>query len=203
LFTEENIRSYFGAYGKILDVKMLDEENTGGICLITFEDFDSSDRVLLDSPHYLNKQILLIHKYTQPEYVSGLSQFRFIDSARAKTIQKWYPFVRNLTDLIHPLTIMYKTQLALIRLNISKQISTQKQNVNQSREEFSEFENQLNNIKQDLICLSQTNQQLQEQIEEKHSKNQEFKKHILAQIEEQKKKNQLLEEKIRMIDKNT
>jgi hypothetical protein len=62
-----------------MDLKMLEEENTGGICFITFEDFDSSDRVLLDGPHYLNGQLLSINKYTPPEYICSLSQYRSID----------------------------------------------------------------------------------------------------------------------------
>lgn len=181
-------------------MKILDEENTGGICLITFEDFDSSDRILLDSPHHLNKQILIIHKYTQPEYICSLSQYRPIDSMRAQQIRKWFPLVRNLTDLIHPLTMMYKTQIALIRFSNDKQISVQKQNVNQSREEFSGLENQVNCTKQDLINLSKTNRQLRQQIGENQRKNQDLKKSILAQIEEQKKINQSLEDKLRNLD---
>jgi len=182
---------------------MLDEENTGGICFITFEDFDSSDRVLLDGPHYLNGQLLSIHKYNPPEYISSLSQYRFIDQTKAHEIKRWYPLVRNLTDLIRPIEILYKTQLALIKYNLNKQISINNQNLNQTKENLVEFENKSNNLKQDLIQLSYLNEELKKQINENERKNETNKNQYEYQIEQQRQRNQLLLNAIQDLQENS
>jgi hypothetical protein len=181
---------------------LLEEENTGGICLITFEDFDSSDRVIIDGPHYLNGQLLIINKYTPPEYICSLSQYRFIDSTNAHEIKRWFPIVRNLTDLIRPLECLYKTQLALIKYNLNKQISIGEQSLNQTKENLLEFENKYNSAKQDLIKLCDANEKLIEEIEEKERKNEILKNEYECQIEEQRKKNQELQDAINRLEDN-
>jgi len=186
-----------------MDLKMLEEEDTAGICLITFEDFDSCDRVLLDVPHYLNGQLLSVHKYTPPEYICSLSQFRFIDEKNAHEIKRWYPLVRNFTDLIRPLTILYKTQLALIKYNINKQISISNQNLNKTKENLLEFENKYNDIKQEFIQLCNLNLQLKNQIEESQRKNEKNKNEYENQIEQQRLKNQSLQDAIRSLQENS
>lgn len=179
---------------------MLEEDKTGGICLITFEDFDSSDRVLLDAPHDLNGQILSIHKYTPPEYVTSLSQYRFIDPNTAHQIKRWYPIVRNFSDVIRPLEILYKTQLALIRYNIKKQIAVSNDNLNQEKEYLLELENKYNHVKQDLLQLVESNEQLKQRIEESQSKTDRHKDQFESQIEEQRRKNQELEDAIKKLE---
>ncbi|CAF2393597.1 unnamed protein product [Rotaria sp. Silwood2] len=196
LFTEENIRSYFGTYGKIVDFKMLEEEDSAGICFITFEDFDSSDRVLLDTPHYLNGQLLSIHKYTAPEYICNLSQFRFIDPKNAYQVKRWYPIFRNLTDFMQPLKILYKTQFALVKYNMNRQIVVNNQNLNKTKENLHEFENKYNDLKQNFLQLINLNEQLKQQIEELEKKNGKNKNQFENQFEEQKRKNQSLEDAI-------
>ncbi|CAF0893010.1 unnamed protein product [Rotaria sordida] len=199
LFTEANIRSYFGVYGTIIDLKMLEEEDSAGICLITFEDFDSSDRILLDIPHYLNRQLLSVHKYTAPEYICSLSQFRFIDPKNARQVKRWYPICRNLTDFMHPLKILYKTQFALVKYNLNKQISRSNQNLNKTKETLHEFENKYNDLKQNFLQLFNLNEQLKQQIEEVNRKNEKNKNDYENQIEEQKLKNQSLQDAIMLM----
>jgi hypothetical protein len=182
---------------------MLEEEGTAGICLITFEDYDSSDRVILDLPHYLNRQLLSVHKYTAPEYICRLSQYRFIDETTAHNIKRWYPIFRNLTDLMRPLNILYKTQLALIRYNLNKQILTNKENLNKTREDLVEFENKYNVVKQDFIQLSHLNAQLKRQIREIQRKNPKHTNEYECQIEQQRQKNQSLKDAIIYLQDNT
>ncbi len=203
LFTDTNIRSYFSKYGKIMDVKMLDEEDTAGICLIIFQDFDSSDRVLIDIPHYLNGQLLSIHKYTAPEYVCSLSQFRLIDERKAHEVKRWYPLLRNLNDLIQPLNILYKTQLALIKYNMTKQISISNQNLNKTKENLLEFENKYNDIKQNFIHLCYLNEQIKAQIEDSRRKIEKNKNEYEDQIEQQRKKNKSLQDAITYLQQNS
>lgn len=193
LFTDTNIHSYFSKYGKIIDLKILEEENTAGICFITFDDVDSSDRVLLDMPHYLNGQLLSIHKYTEPEYICNLSQYRFIDEKTANQTKRWYPIFRNLTDFVEPLRILHKTQLALVQYNMNKQIQTNNQNFNKQKEYLHEYENENNNIKQNCIQLSNLNDELRKKIGEIIEKNEKLRSQYESQIDEQKKKNQSLE----------
>ncbi|CAF0764910.1 unnamed protein product [Rotaria sp. Silwood1] len=199
LFTETNIRSYFGVYGKITELKMLEEDDCAGICFITFEDFDSSDRVLLDFPHYLNGQLLSIHKYTAPEYICNLSQFRFVDPKNASQIKRWYPIFRNLTDFMRPLKILYKTQIALFKFNMNKQISISNQNLNKTKETLHEFENKYNDLKQNFLQLFSLNEQLKRQIQELERKNEKNKNEYENQIEEQKRKNQSLQDAIMLM----
>ena len=90
---------------------MLTEEESADICFITFEDFDCSDRVLLDEPHYLNEQVLSIHKYTSPQYICSLSQFRSIDEKNIR-IKRWYSIFRSLIDVIDPLKFYNIFQMA-------------------------------------------------------------------------------------------
>jgi len=203
LFIDANIRSYFGEYGKIIDLKILEEEDTSGICLITFDDFDSSDRVLIDCPHYLNGQLLSVHKYTPPEYICSLSQFRYIDEKKAHEIKRWYPLLRNFTDLIRPLNILYKTQIALIKYNINKQISIGYQNLNKTKENLLEYENKYNEIKQNFIQLCNLNEQLKYQIEENQRKNEKNKIDYENIIEQQRQKNRSLEDAIMYLEENT
>lgn len=203
LFTESNIRSYFGKYGKIVDAKMLDEDKTGGICFITFEDFDSSDRILLDAPHHLNGQLLSIHKYTSPEAVTNLSQYRFVDPNNAHRIHRWYPILRNFTDLVRPLEILYKTQLALLRYNTKKQIALGSDQLNQVKEELLELENKYNNFKQNFLQLCQVNEQLKQQIDDNERKTEVQKNEYERQIEEQRRKNRALEEAIQKLEEQS
>jgi hypothetical protein len=182
---------------------MLEEENTAGICLITFDDFDSSDRVLIDCPHYLNGQLLSVHKYTPPEYICSLSQFRFIDETKAHEIKRWYPLLRNFTDLMRPLNILYKTQIALIKYNINKQISISNQNLNKTKENLLEFENKYNNIKQEFIQLCKLNQQLKQQIEDSRKKTEQNKNEYENLIEQQRQQNQSLQDSIMHLQQNS
>ena len=182
---------------------MLEEENSAGICFITFEDFDSSDRVLIDIPHYLNRQLLSIHKYTAPEYVCSLSQYRLIDKKNAHQIKRWYPIFRNFTDFLRPLNILYETQIALIRYNLNRQILLSKDKLNKTRENLVEFENKYNNIKQDFIQLCNFNKQIKQQIGDIQKKNQMNKDQYENQIEQQRKKNQSLKDAIIYLKENS
>jgi len=196
LFTDVNISSYFGVYGKIIDIKMLEEDDTAGICLLTFEDFDSSDRVLLDMPHYLNGKLLSIHKYTSPEYVCSLSQYRLIDERNAHQVKRWYPIFRNLTEFMRPINILYKTQFALTKYNLNKQILISQKNLNEKKENLLEFENTYNDVKQNFIQLWNLNQELKTQIEEIEKKNEKKKIEYEYQIEQQRSKNKSLQDAI-------
>lgn len=182
---------------------MLEEENTGGICLITYDDFDSVDLVILDNPHYLNNRLLSIHKYTPPEYICSLSQFRFVDETKAYEIKRWYPYVRNFTDLIRPLTILYKTQIALIKYNLNKQLSISKDNFNKTKENLHEFENKSNEIKQNLIQLFKLHQQLTHQIDDSQRKYEKNKNYFEDLIKQQKEKNKSLENDIKYLQENS
>ena len=175
---------------------MLEEDKTGGICFITFDDFDSSDRVLLDAPHRLNGQILSIHKYTTPETVLSLSQYRFVDPDNAHQIKRWYPIVRNFQDLIRPLEILYKTQMALLRYNTRKQISVRHDHLNQEKENLLELENKYNHLKQNLLQLCELNERVKQQIDESQSKTDQHKNQYEAQIKRQKQRNRALEDAI-------
>jgi hypothetical protein len=196
LFTDANLRSYFGAYGTIVDIKMLEEDDTACICLLTFEDVDSSDRVLLDVPHSLNNQLLSIHKYTAPEYIRNLSQFRFIDETNARRITRWYPISRNLNGFIRPLNILCKTQLALIKYNLNKQILTGTENLTKTKENLLDMENRYKNMKQDFVKLCNLNEQLNNQIYETVQKNEITKTKYENLIDAQRKKNQSLRDSI-------
>ena len=182
---------------------MLEEDKIGGICLITFEDFDSSDRVLLDAPHHLNGQLLSIHKYTPPDYVTSLSQYRFVDPNNSHQIKRWYPILRNFADLVRPLEILYKTQLALLRYNAKKQIAISNDQLNQVKEELLELENKYNNFKQNFLQLCQENEQLQQRIDDNQRKTEINKDEYERQIEEQRRKNRALEEAIQKLDEQS
>ena len=182
---------------------MLEEEDTVGICLITFEDFDSSDRVLIDVPHYLNRQFLSVHKYTPPEYICSLSQYRTIDETNAHTVKRWYPIFRNFTDFMRPLQILYKTQIALIRYSLNKQILLGNEKLNKTKENLVEFENKYNNVKQDFIQLCNFNEQLKKQIEEIRRKTEKNKSEYEHQIEQQRIKNQSLQDAIMYLEDNS
>ncbi|UJR35177.1 hypothetical protein I4U23_027944 [Adineta vaga] len=203
LFTDVNIRSYFGTYGNILDVKMLEEENTAGICFILFEHSDSSDRVLLDMPHYLNGQILSIDKYSSPEYVCSLSQYRCIDENDASRIQRWYPIFRNLTDFILPIHVLYKTQYALLKYSFNQQILTNQENLKKIKENCLEFENRFNDLKQKCDQLCKINDNLQKQIKEIDDNTSKKKREYEDQIQEQKKRNQELQNAILYLSDNS
>ena len=197
LFTEENIRSYFGGYGTIDHLRMLEEDENAGVCLLTFADPDCSDCVLLDLPHHLNGQSLSIHKYATSEYVCSLSQFRFIDRNDAYRIKRWHPIFRNLTDFIQPLGILQKTQLALLRDEIKKQISTDEKNLNQTEEEMKNLEKKSSCLKEDYLQLYQRNEKLHQQIDETIGKTSQIKETYAEQLKEQQKKNQLLKSAIK------
>lgn len=182
---------------------MLEEDKTGGICFITFEDCDSSDRVLLDAPHDLNGQLLSIHKYSPPDYITSLSQYRFVDPNQAHHIKRWRPILRNFADLVRPLEILYKTQLALLRYNTKKQIAIGNDYLNQAKEELLEWENKYNNFKQIFLQLCQQNEQLQRQIDDNQRKTEMHKLEYERKIEEQRRKNRELEEAIHTLDQHS
>ncbi len=114
-----------------------------------------------------------------------------------------YPLVRNLTDLIRPLEYLYKTQLALIKYNLNKQISISHQNLNQTKENLVEFENKYNNIKQDLIQLCYLNEEIKKQIEESERKNEINKNQYEYQIQEQRERNRALQNAINDLQENS
>ena len=182
---------------------MLKEEDSAGTCFITFEDFDSSDRVLLDMPHYLNGQLISIHKYNPPEDICSLSQYRFIHENNAHHVKRWYPVFRNLIDLVRPLKILYKTQYALIKHNRNKQIFISNRNLNEKKDYLHELENKYNDVKRNFIQLCHFNRQLQNQIEEIKRKNEKNKNEYENQIREQERKNQLLKDTILSLRKSS
>ncbi|CAF4474708.1 unnamed protein product [Rotaria socialis] len=202
-FTDTNIQAYFSEYGKIIDIKMLEEEDSAGICFITFEDFDSTDRVLLDTPHYLNGQLLSVHKYMAPEYISSLSQYRFIDERNGHQVKRWYPIFRNFIDFIQPLKILYKTQIALIKYNMHKNIGLGNQNLSKAKENLHEFENKHNDLNQNFIQFCNLNDELKQHIEELVEKNEKNKNEYEKQIEEQQRKNQALQDAITYLNENS
>ncbi|CAF0781411.1 unnamed protein product [Adineta ricciae] len=203
LFTDENLRSYFGTYGTIRDLKILDEEDTAGICLITFDDVDSSDRVLLDVPHYLNEKLLSIHKYSTPEYVCSLSQYTYIDEKDAYRVRRWYPILRNLTDFVRPITVLYKTRYALTKYQFGEQIRASRENLNAKRESLVEVENAHNDVKQNCNQLRKVNENLRQQIADIQEKNEKMKADYEYQIEEQQRKNQELQDAISYLRDNS
>ncbi|CAF3919276.1 unnamed protein product [Rotaria magnacalcarata] len=202
-FTHTNIQAYFTEYGKIIDIKMLEEEDSAGMCFITFEDFDSTDRVLLDTPHYLNGQLLSVHKYVAPEYISSLSQYRFIDERNGHQVKRWYPIFRNFTDFIQPLKILYKTQIALIKYNMHKKIDLGNQNLSKAKENLHEFENKHNDLNQNFIQFCNLNDELKQHIEELVEKTEKNKNEYEKQIEEQQRKNQALQDAITYLDESS
>ena len=203
MFTDENLRSYFGTYGTIRDLKILEEEGTAGICFITFDDVDSSDRVLLDVPHYLNEKLLSIDKYSAPEHVCSLSQYTYIDKKDAYRVRRWYSIFRNLTDFIRPITVLYKTRYALTKYQFGEQIRASRENLNAKRESLVEVENAHNDVKQNCDQLRKVNENLKQQIADIQEKNEKMKADYESQIEEQQRKNQELQDAILYLRDNS
>ncbi|CAF0971606.1 unnamed protein product [Adineta ricciae] len=203
LFTDGNLRSYFGTYGTIRDLKILEEEGTAGICFITFDDVDSSDRVLLDVPHYLNEKLLLIDKYSAPEHVCSLSQYTHIDKKDAYRVRRWYSIFRNLSDFIRPITVLYKTRYALTKYQFGEQICASRENLNAKRESLVEVENAHNDVKQNCNQLRKVNENLRQQIADIQEKNEKMKANYEYQIEEQQRKNQELQNAISYLQDNS
>ena len=192
LFTEENLRSYFGAYGSIVDLKMLEEESCAGLCFLTFAETDSSDRVLLDLPHSLNGQSLSINKYDTPDFICSLSQFRFIEPREAERIQRWYSIYRNFSSLVGPLRIMNKTQLALIRHDLKGQISVEEKNLSKAQDDLEESEGKYQRLQKDVRDASDATEQLRSQIEQATQQIDQTKRNFQEQIEQCQRKNQAL-----------
>lgn len=184
LFTADNLRSHFGTYGSIIDLKMLEEESCAGLCLLSFADADSSDRVLLDLPHHLNGQLLSIYKYASPEYICSLSQYRFIKPNEAERIQRWYSICRNFTDLIRPLRILHKTQLALLRDDLKKQLNVSEKNLHQAQTGLEESEEKYQRLKNDVLSLRHVGDQLRRQIALATQRTDDMKENYETQIEE-------------------
>ena len=184
LFTAENLRSHFGTYGTVVDLKMLEEESCAGLCLLSFADTDSSDRVLLDLPHHLNGQLLSIYKYASPEYICTLSQFRFIKPNEVERIQRWHSIYRNFTGLIRPLRVLHKTQLALLRDDLKQEINVKEKSLYQAQTDLEESDEKYQRLKEDVAALRHAGDQLRSQIDQATQQTDDTKRNYEAQIEE-------------------
>ncbi|CAF4577332.1 unnamed protein product [Rotaria sp. Silwood2] len=75
--TEDDLKSYFQTFGNIIECKIMKakEDKFRGFAFITFDDYDSVDRCILEKPHRINGKELDVRKAIPREQTSRMNGF--------------------------------------------------------------------------------------------------------------------------------
>ncbi|CAF0955264.1 unnamed protein product [Didymodactylos carnosus] len=84
---DEQLKNHFNQYGNIVDCSIMKDKDgkLRGFAFITFDDFDSVDRIILDKPHSINGKELDVRKaipreQTQRNNGTGMNDYYFRNS---------------------------------------------------------------------------------------------------------------------------
>ncbi|CAF0791915.1 unnamed protein product [Adineta steineri] len=77
--TEDDLKSYFEKFGNIIECKIMKdkEDKPRGFAFITFDDYDSVDRSVLEKPHIVNGRELDVRKAIPRDQTSRPNAFLF------------------------------------------------------------------------------------------------------------------------------
>jgi len=175
--------AYFGKYGSIIKWKILDNNRT---FLLNFKDYDSIDRIILDKPHYLNEQRLLIRKCYNPYNIT------LTDSIDDILKEK----IRNLKAGIERSTYSYESELMKLKKQIQEDIIVEENHLSDIMKSYIRLERIQRDLKQDLNDAHQINQQLKKQLQETVEKNKRIHNDFENQLKQQRLINKSLQESI-------
>ena len=164
LFTIDNIRSYFSQYGEILDIRLLKDTENVELCFIRFSDSDSTDQVLIDEPHRFNEQILFVHKFSPSAVVCNLPQFNPLNHQTTMRNPRLHAVRKNLENFINSLSILHRSELALIRDESEKLIASEQNRLNQMEKQIEELRSQVKQIEQKIHEQNRIRQQFNRRI---------------------------------------
>ncbi|UJR29050.1 hypothetical protein I4U23_010265 [Adineta vaga] len=187
-FNEENIRTYFQTYGKILNLCLLKNHR----CVIEYNDYDSVDCILLDSPHYFNSHELQIEKYYATEQLKHLERM-FItqpetpdcgngeDDEHAEHVLRSRRYltmrIRLLKDCILSINISNEIKLETIQRGFQMTMNRRK-----------ELLEEIQQLNKQCQILHEKNQSMKEMNETRLETNQNLEKTYQEQIDKEKAK---------------
>jgi predicted RNase H-like nuclease (RuvC/YqgF family) len=175
--------NYFGKYGSIVQWKIL---GNGRTFLLTFEDYDSVDRIILDQPHFVNEHILSIQKCYTP--YSATSSPPVDDRLKEK--------IRNLKASIERSKYLHESELIKLKKQIQEETAVEENHLAEIMKLHIRLERIQRDLKQDLNNVHQINQRLKKQLRETMQKNGRIVDEFENQLEQQRSINKSLQESI-------
>ncbi|CAF1023562.1 unnamed protein product [Rotaria magnacalcarata] len=202
-FNDENIRNYFQTYGYILNLYLLKNNR----CVIEYNDYDSVDCIILDSPHYFNSHELQIDKYYSTEQLKQLDRMfthnhelpslgagedgeqveQFLHSRRYLNMR-----IRLLNDSIESVKISNEIKLETIHQGFLLTINRRKELLEQIKE-----------LNKQCQILHEKNEAIKENNQNRLHLNSKLEKNYQQQITDQQNKQIQWRQKIESLQEQT
>lgn len=144
--------SYFGSYGSIRRVKILNEGRT---FLLSFDDADATDRILLDQPHSLNSSPVKTEKCYDPYLI-----------IEADTCQNpMFDEVQRLKGEIQRLEDQYQAELTKLQSCVAEDIAVKRREQLEAVESCNRLRSDERSLKEKIQEARRTQVHLKEKIQ--------------------------------------